>query len=103
MEHVLRVLRVEPGEAFFWNTHGGAELGLMVVRGGRRWGFEFKYGDAPRTTKSMRVALNDLGLQHLFVVYPGEKDYVLDDQIELLALAGIEKLAGTLRTRSIPP
>jgi predicted AAA+ superfamily ATPase len=97
LEHVLRVLRAEPGEAFYWGTHGGAELDLMLVRGGRRWGFEFKYADAPRTTKSMRMALDDLKLQRLFVIYPGEKDYTLDDRIEVLALPHVEKLALSLQ------
>jgi uncharacterized protein len=100
LEHVLRVLRAEPGEAFYWGTHGGAELDLMLVRGGQRWGFEFKFGDAPRTTKSMRVALDDLQLQRLFVIYPGEKNYSLDERIEVLALPGVEKLAGSLHTRA---
>lgn len=93
LEHVLRVLRVEPGEAFHWGTHGGAELDLMLVRGGQRWGFELKYADAPRTTKSMRVALDDLKLERLFVIYPGEKDYTLDDRIHVLALRNIEGLS----------
>ena len=57
LEHVLRVLRAEPGEALSWATHGGAELDPLLVRGERRWGFEVEYADAPRTTKSMRVAL----------------------------------------------
>jgi predicted AAA+ superfamily ATPase len=92
LEHVLRVLRAEPGEAFHWGTHGGAELDLLLVRGGRRWGFEFKYADAPRTTRSMRVALDDLQLERLFVVYPGEKDYALDDRIHVLGLRGVERL-----------
>ena len=70
----------------------------MLVRGGRRWGFEFKYADAPRTTKSMRVALDDLKLQRLFVIYPGEKDYTQDDRIEVLALPHVEKLALSLQT-----
>ena len=73
-------------------THGGAELDLLLVRGGRRWGFEFKYADAPRTTKSMRVALDDLRLERLFVVYPGEKDYALDDRIHVLALRNVDGL-----------
>ncbi len=94
LEHVLRVLRAEPGEAFHWGTHGGAELDLLLVRGGRRWGFEFKYADAPRTTRSMRVAIDDLKLQRLIVIYPGEKDYALDDSIDVLPLAAVEKLAG---------
>jgi hypothetical protein len=96
LEHVLRVLRFEPGEAFHWGTHGGAELDLMLTRGGRRWGFELKYADAPRTTKSMRVALHDLKLERLFVVYPGEKDYTLDDRIRVLALRNVEGLRDTL-------
>jgi hypothetical protein len=70
----------------------------MLLRGGRRWGFEFKCAVAPRTTKSMRVALDDLKLQRLFVIYPGEIDYTLDDRIEVLALPHVEKLALSLQT-----
>lgn len=94
LEHVLRVLRAEPGEAFSWATHGGAELDLLLARGDRRLGFEIKYADAPRTTKSMRVALDDLRLERLFVVYPGEKDYALDDRIQVLALRNIGSVEG---------
>lgn len=100
LEHLLRVLRAEPGEAFYWSTHGGAELDLMLVRGGRRWGFEFKYADAPRSTKSMRVALDDLRLEHLFVIYPGDRGYALDDQIGVLPLTAVETLPALL---SPPP
>lgn len=92
LEHVLRVLRAEPGEAFHWGTHGGAELDLLLVRGGQRWGFELKYADAPRTTKSMRAALDDLKLERLVVIYPGEKDYSLDERIHVLALRNVEGL-----------
>ena len=98
LEHTLRVLRAEPGESFYWSTHGGAELDLMLVRGGRRWGFEFKYGDAPRSTKSMRVALDNLKLERLFVIYPGDKDYALDDHIQVLPLPAVEKLPASLKT-----
>ncbi len=92
LEHVLRVLRVEPGQAFHWGTHGGAELDLLLVRGGQRLGFEFKFADAPRTTRSMRVAMDDLKLERLFVVYPGEKDYALDERIHVMALRNVEAL-----------
>jgi predicted AAA+ superfamily ATPase len=99
LEHVLRVLRVEPGEAFHWGTHGGAELDLLLVRGDRRWGFELKYADAPRTTKSMRSALDALRLECLFVIYPGEKDYTLDDRIQVLALRNVEGLERLMAAR----
>lgn len=96
VEHILRILRAEPGEAFYWGTQAGAELDLLLVRGGRRWGFEVKFADAPRPTKSMRAALNDLKLQRLFVIYPGDKDYALDDQIQVLAFASVERLPALL-------
>jgi predicted AAA+ superfamily ATPase len=98
MEHVLRVLRAEPEEAFYWSTHAGAEVDLMLIRGRQRWGFEFKYCDAPVSTKSMRVVLDDLKLQRLFVIYPGEKDYLLDDRIAVLPLSFVDKLPAALTT-----
>jgi predicted AAA+ superfamily ATPase len=92
IEHVLRALKAEPGEAFHWGTHGGAELDLLLVRGDRRLGFEFKYADAPRTSKSMRAAIADLKLERLVVIYPGEEDYVLDDRIHVRGLRNVEDL-----------
>jgi hypothetical protein len=94
LEHVLRILRVEPGEAYHWGTHGGAELDLLVVRGTERIGFEFKYADAPRPTKSIRAALDDLKLDRLTVVYPGDRNYDLDRRIRVLSLRSLESLAG---------
>jgi hypothetical protein len=63
------------------------------VPGGKRWGVEFQYGDAPRVSKSMRVALVELKLERLWVLYPGEKDYALDPRIEVVAMAHVEELA----------
>jgi Domain of unknown function (DUF4143) len=80
----------------FWATHGGAELDLLVTVRGKRYGFECKYADAPGTTKSMRVALQDLGLTSLYVVYPGSERYQLDDRIEVLPAADIPVLAKQL-------
>ncbi len=94
LEHVLRILRVEPGEAYHWGTHGGAELDLLVVRGTERAGFEFKYADAPRPTKSIRAALDDLKLDRLTVVYPGDRNYDLDKRIRVISLRSLESLAG---------
>lgn len=77
-------------DAYFWATHAGAELDLMIASGGRRIGFEFKYSDAPRKSKSMVVASQDLGLEHLYVVYPGEKEYYIDVKISAMPLQKCE-------------
>lgn len=58
----------------------------MVTVRGRRYGFEFKTADAPGPTRSMRVALADLGLEHLWVVYPGAEACELDDRLSVLPL-----------------
>ena len=86
----------EAGDTYFWATHGGAELDLFVMCGGRRYGFECKLADAPGTTRSMRVALNDLDLDHLRVVYPGDEAYPLDERISVLPIAEIPALMRTL-------
>ena len=79
-------------EAYFYATQRGAELDLMLLRRGRRWGFEFKCTDAPRTTKSMHVVIEDLGLSHLWVLYPGDREYPLTDTVTALPLKSIHGL-----------
>ena len=76
-------------DAYFWATHGGAELDLMVNWGGRKCGFEFKYGDAPSMTKSMHTALHDLKLDRLFVVHPGKDSYAMNEQTEAVAITNL--------------
>jgi len=76
-------------DAYFYGTQRGAELDLLLLRRGRRWGFEFKCTDAPKTTKSMHVALDDLKLDHLWVVYPGTLRYPMTDTITALPLREI--------------
>ncbi len=77
--------------AYFWATQSGAELDLMLIRKGRRFGVEVKYSDAPGVTKSMRTALEDLRLQQLFVVYPGSKSYRVAKQIQVVPLEGLRQ------------
>ncbi len=91
VEQVLSCM--QPSNAHFWATHGGAELDLMIVSGGRRHGFEFKYSDAPGTTKSMRSALADLRLDRLWVIYPGDRSYELDERISVLPVGDVPSLA----------
>jgi len=76
-------------DIYFWRTHAGAELDLLLYRGGQAIGYEVKYADAPRTTRSMRTAITDLDLKHLYVVYPGEQTYPLDDRITCLSVKGL--------------
>ena len=64
----------------------------MLVRRGRRWGFEFKCTDAPRTTKSMHVVIEDLRLEYLWVIYPGDLEYPLTDTISALPLKKIHDI-----------
>jgi predicted AAA+ superfamily ATPase len=86
---VLELLASHPGEAYHWATHAGAELDLLVVRGRRRTGFEFKRTSAPRVTRSMRSALNDLKLQRLYVVHAGSESFSLDKKIHAIALTDL--------------
>ena len=75
--------------AYFWGTHAGAELDLLFLRNGKRIGVEIKYSDAPSTTRSMRSAMEDLKLDHLYVAYPGKEDYTLDNKISVMSLPSI--------------
>ena len=88
VEEVLSAF--EPDETYSWATHNGAELDLYLVRDGRRIGVECKRQDAPRVTRSMRVALEDLALDHLYVVYPGCKTYAIGKDITVTPLAHIK-------------
>ncbi len=80
-------------DAYFYGTQRGAELDLLLLRHGRRWGFEFKCTDAPKTTKSMHIAQEDLKLDHLWVVYPGTLRYSMTDRITALPLREIQAIA----------
>ena len=77
---------VEPEEAFFWATHQGAEIDLVLIKDGRMLGVECKRVDAPRLTPSMRIALDDLKLERIAVVYPGAKRFPLAERVEAVPL-----------------
>jgi len=87
IEEVLKL--VEPDDSYFWATHGGAELDLLVFKNGRRYGIEVKHQDAPKLTASMRTALADLQLEHLTVLYPGSRDYALAERVTVVPLASL--------------
>jgi uncharacterized protein len=86
LETVIRAHQATPEECYFWGAHGDGELDLLILKDGKRLGFEFKYSDAPTMTKSMEMATDLLRLDRLEVIYPGNKDYLLMPNIEVKAL-----------------
>ena len=87
LEQVLRL--GQPDEAYFWATHQGAELDLLMLKGARRVGVEFKRADVPRVTRSMRTAIDDLKLDALYVVYPGQQRFMLTEGVEVVPLRAL--------------
>jgi uncharacterized protein len=91
IEEVLKILPVD--DAYFWATHGGAELDLLLFHNGRKYGVECKRVDAPRITPSITAALEDLELEKLTIIYPGSKAYALNEKVNVMPvgfLAGTE-------------
>jgi len=87
LDQVLRIAR--PDASYFWAAHAGAEIDLLMFKDGRRVGVEFKRGDAPQLTPSMRIALQDLALDALYVVYPGDRRYLLAQRVTAVPLAAL--------------
>ena len=85
LEQIVRAVR--PDEAYFWATHNGAELDLLLFKNGKRLGYEFKRSDAPKISASMRSTFTDLGLSSLEVIYPGHVGYALADGITVRPLS----------------
>ena len=98
MEQIIGLM--ETRDAYFWATHGGAELDLFLMVRGRRYGFEFKYSDAPDRTRSMLTAVEDLRLDRLYVIYPGTSSYALDRTIEVIPMSSIPAMVESIHVRS---
>lgn len=81
LEEVIKKYQAQNEECFFWATQGGAELDLIIMKDGKRLGFEIKYTDSPKLTKSMLIAQEDLKLDHLYVIYPHRAIFPLADNI----------------------
>jgi predicted AAA+ superfamily ATPase len=84
-EEVLR--KTQPDQHYFWRTHNGAELDLLLIKGGKRTGVEFKFSDAPALTPSMLLALEDLELPKIWVVHAGSKRFLLHKSVEAVPLS----------------
>lgn len=84
LENILSIANTR--DAYFWATHAGAELDLLIFHRGKRLGFEIKYADAPGMTKSMHSALADLRLDAAWIVYPGDERYRIHEKVEVVPL-----------------
>ncbi len=85
LEQILQI--IGPVEPYFWSTYSGAEVDLFFSKNGKRYGIEFKFNEAPKISKSMHIAINDLGLSHLYVIYPGKDSYPVAEKISVVSLA----------------
>ncbi len=94
IEQALRLL--QPAEAYFWATHGGAELDVLFFQRGKRYGIEVKLSESPEVTRSMVSALDELHLAHVWVLYPGQQSYPVHDRITVWPLQDVEKLASQI-------
>lgn len=81
LESVIRHLKVDARDCYFWATHNQAELDLLIIQGMKRYGFEFKFTKNPTLTKSMQIALTDLNLEEITIIYPGDITYRLNQQV----------------------
>ena len=97
VQQVIQLLAASPEQCFHWSTHSGAELDLLVVAGNQRYGFEVKRAEAPRTTPSMRSAVETLRLDRLDVVHAGEQSYAMAPGIRALPAARLAKVLRPLR------
>ena len=89
---VEQVLATAPhDEAYFWATHQGAEIDLVLRRGDALYGVECKFADAPRMTPSIRNALDDVGLDRVAVVNPGDRRFPLSDRVEVVPLSALDR------------
>ncbi len=86
LEEILRNYKIAADKCYFWATQSGAELDLLLFLNGKRIGFEFKYSDVPRLTPSMRIAITDLKLDHLYVIHPGLGNFPIIENVTAYGL-----------------
>jgi hypothetical protein len=94
LEQVIRVLRLRDSECFSHAVHSGAEMDLVVERGGRRYGFEFKASESPGSTDSIREVLADLKLTQVYIIHPGDRDYTINNRVQAIAARNLPALRG---------
>ncbi len=91
LQEIINRLQIKEDGAYFWGVHTGGELDLVFERKGKLYGVEVKYSQAPCLTSSMRLALAELSLAHLWVVYPGKENYPISDKVSALSITSLKK------------
>lgn len=86
LEEIIRFNKADPEDCYFWATHNNAELDLLIIKNGEKYGFEFKYTDNPKITPSMKIAIQQLNLNNLTVIIPGNYNFPLADNIRVVGL-----------------
>lgn len=92
LEEVIRKLDTDYNDCYFWATQGGAELDLLVIKNGKKLGFEIKYTDSPKITKSMHSAIDDLNLEQMTIIIPGKDKFKLSEDIEVYGIEAFKNL-----------
>jgi predicted AAA+ superfamily ATPase len=92
LEQIINCLQIRSDDCYFWSTHNEAELDLFVLKNGKRLGFEFKYSDSPKITKSMNIALEDLKLDYLYIIFPGTLSFVMNEKITACGLDALKEI-----------
>jgi len=89
LEEIIRHHRATPEETYFWAAHGGGEVDLLLMTEQGRLGFEVKYTDQPKVSRSMHTAIEVLGLDALSIVYPGDRSFPLTEKIRAVGLSSL--------------
>jgi len=90
LEEAVKAMQLREDEVFFWSVHAAAEIDMVFQKKGQLYGIEVKYAQAPSLTRSMRSALNELSLKHLWIVYPGKESYPLDKNVTVISLSDVD-------------
>jgi len=89
IEQIIALSEARAEDCFTWGLQSGAEIDLVLVRPSGTYGFEFKASGTPKRNRSMLRALADLPLKKLFVIYPGQRNYPIDEKIETIGLPNL--------------
>lgn len=92
LEQVIEFLNLAEEDVYFWGVHTGAELDLLFQKKGKLWGVEIKYNECPSRTKSTESAIQELSLEHLWVIYPGAEKYKIDKSITAIGLSALNNM-----------